>query len=136
MKNIYRSLPILSAIFCLALPAKAVIITESFTFNPAATIPENGPLGLSEIESIASTILVVDSITVDLNISRATGNPGGFNGDLFVSLSSLNGGFSVLMNRVGRTQLPSPVPFLTGYSGGGVNVIFDDLATENVNNAG
>jgi hypothetical protein len=110
--------------FWVGSPAQA-LITESFTFTPGVTIPDgNGPLGISISNAITVTdplFTSIGNVTVDLTIS---GDPaGGFNGDLFVSLTSDLGGGAVLMNRVGLDTTPP-----LGYAGGGVDVTFEDGA--------
>src|SRR4029079_14302154 len=56
---------------------------------------------------------------------------GGANGDLYATLAQDNGGFAVLMNRVGKT---SGNPF--GYADAGLSVTLDDQVGTDIHNYG
>jgi subtilisin-like proprotein convertase family protein len=61
---------------------------------------------------------LISSVTVGLDIS------GGYNGDLYAYLVGPNGGFAVLLNRVGVSNAPS----MYGYGDAGMNVTLSDSA--------
>lgn len=63
----------------------------------------------------------ISDLTVFLDIS------GGYNGDLFGYLQGDNGGYTVLLNRVGK-----PDNFGTGYDDAGFNVTFSDSAAGDI----
>lgn len=100
--------------------APAQIITQTFTYSPNAAIPDNSTVGVSDTETIATSIALITNVKLTLNI---TGNPTAYNGDFYAYLT--NGtGFCVLLNRTGRTASNS-----YGYADNGFNVTFDDAAT-------
>ncbi len=107
----------------LALPADAAVSTN-VSYNVNQTISDGNVNGLASSQEITGVGGVITSITVQLDIS------GGYNGDLYVYLSHLNG-FSVLLNRVGRTAGDS-----FGYADEGFNITFDDLAVADVHSYG
>jgi subtilisin-like proprotein convertase family protein len=84
-------------------------------------IPDGDPNGVSDTRSFSAPFTELGSVTVTLNISGP--GDGGFNGDLYVTLS-YGSGYAVLLNRVGRTAGNA-----FGYSDSGLTVIFDDAAT-------
>jgi subtilisin-like proprotein convertase family protein len=74
--------------------ATAVVI---FDYSGSSTaIPDNNANGVAFAFSYSGPSTAIGSMTVTLNIS------GGWNGDLYVYVSH-GSGFSVLMNRIGRT---------------------------------
>ena len=79
-------------------------------------IPDGDPAGLASTIHISGESGWANSLQVDLNIS------GTYNGDLYAYLVH-DGGFSVLLNRVGRTSNND-----LGYGDGGLNVTFADGA--------
>jgi subtilisin-like proprotein convertase family protein len=81
----------------------------------ATTTGTSGQL-LSTIE-VSGVEGSISDLTVFLNIS------GGYNGDLYGYLQGENGGFTVLLNRVGK---PDNLGF--GYGDAGFNVTFSDMA--------
>lgn len=100
----------------------ATTITETFTVN--ATVPDNDDLGLADYRNISAPGLTeIQSITVGLNFS------GGWNGDLYAHLVH-GSGFSVLLNRPGRT---SGDPDGAGSSG--MTILLDDGAATDVHTA-
>lgn len=104
----------------------AATYTTNFTsgFANGGTIPDANPSGWADsrtISAFGSGFRITD-INVSLNVS------GGFNGDLYAYLSYTpatggGSGFSVLLNRVGRT---GGNPF--GYGDAGFNITLDDSA--------
>lgn len=107
----------LSLVAVLALVhSSATADNESYTFNPNAPIPDNSVVGVTDSHTIASAITSITTITVSLTIT------GGFNGDYYAYLVH-SSGFSVLLNRMGRTSSND-----FGNSGSGINVTFADSA--------
>jgi subtilisin-like proprotein convertase family protein len=100
----------------------ATTITETFTVN--STIPDNDDLGLADYRNISTPGLTeIESITVGLNFT------GGWNGDLYVHLVH-GSGFSVLLNRPGRTS-GNP----DGAGSSGMTILLDDLAPTDIHTA-
>lgn len=85
-------------------------------WNVNTAIPDNDPAGLQDTRTLSGYEGVIESVEVRLTL---TGNPLAFNGDFFVSLQSANGGYAVLLNRVGRTTV-EPL----GYDHNGFDITF------------
>src|SRR6185503_4737558 len=102
--------------------ARAALI--SYTFSGInAPIPDgnaNGYQNSQTLSGLGDQENYITDVNVRLNIS------GGYNGDLYVYLTH-SSGFSVLLNRAGRTAGNS-----FGYSDPGFNVTFDDAASSDV----
>lgn len=79
-------------------------------------IPDNNSSGVASTVDFTSSIKRIGDLNVNLRIS------GGFNGDLYGYVTH-DSGFSVLLNRVGRTADNN-----LGYSDSGFDVKFDDDA--------
>ena len=90
--------------------------TNSFNYSVGAAIPDNDVSGVADIHTVVSPIYSITAIQVLLNIS------GGFNGDYYAYLMH-DPGFTVLLNRVGRTASSAD-----GYADGGFTVTFDATA--------
>jgi subtilisin-like proprotein convertase family protein len=93
----------------------------NFTFSVNAGVPDGTPLGLT----LATNLTVagaINSVTVGLDLS------GGYNGDLYAYLSGPNGGFAILLNRMGVSNNASAF----GYSDSGFNVTFSDAAANSI----
>jgi hypothetical protein len=103
-----------------ALPARALIVTESATYNPNLLIPDGSTAGVVDSRNFTSTIATITQVRVSLSIAGTPGAGDAFNGDFYVTLAH-SSGFAVLLNRAGRTALD---PF--GYTDSGFNVTFDD----------
>jgi subtilisin-like proprotein convertase family protein len=86
------------------------------TFNVNTAIPDFDETGLQDTQTISGYTNLIESVKVHLTLS---GNPLAFDGDFFVSLQCENGGYSVLLNRIGRTAIN---PF--GYNANGFDVVF------------
>lgn len=97
-----------------ALPASAAVFTFDMPGEGSA-IPDNSPSGITDTRTIDVPGIIRD-IMVTLQID------GGFNGDYYASLSH-DSGFTVLLNRVGRTA-ENP----EGYSDPGLNITFQHNA--------
>ena len=110
-----RKIAAIMALMCaLAIAAKAdTNVTYSISVN--AAIPDGNPVGLVSSTNISGLPIGITSVQVDLNIT------GGFNGDLYAYLLGPNGGFAVLLNRVGLT---AGNPF--GYGNAGFNITLAD----------
>src|SRR6266487_4650783 len=101
-----------------ALAAQAQII-ETYTFTtfggqPSVAIADGNASGVSDVRSLSSAITAIGSLTVSLNIS------GEFNGDLYAYLRH-DSGFSILLNRPGRTA-DNP----SGYGDSGLNITLSE----------
>jgi subtilisin-like proprotein convertase family protein len=94
--------------------------TFAFTngFNNSGVIPDGDPSGLAISTNLTGIAGSINNLTVSLNIS------GGFNGDLYAYLTGPNGGFAVLLNRVGVSNNAS----MFGYGDSGLNVTFSDAS--------
>ena len=69
---------------------------NSYSWSGSQIIPDNNASGLAFSFNVSGGPLVITNITIDLSIA------GGWNGDLYAYLSH-DGGFSVLLNRIGST---------------------------------
>jgi subtilisin-like proprotein convertase family protein len=100
----------------------ATNITQTFTVN--TTVPDNNDTGLADHRNISAPGLTeIESVTVGLNFT------GGWNGDLYVHLVH-GSGFSVLLNRPGRTS-GNP----DGVGSSGITILLDDLAPADIHTA-
>ena len=103
-----------------ALPARADFSTATFTTGFPTTVPDGSTVGLMDARTLTGIPFnTIQDVNVRINLS------GGWNGDLYAYLVH-NSGFSVLLNRVGRS-LAEGTSF--GYSDAGMNVTFDDQST-------
>jgi len=93
----------------------------SFTNVVNTPIPDANPNGLFSSINVSGISGELGDVTLSLTVS------GGYNGDLYAYLSGDNGGFSVLLNRVGRTSTDP-----TGYGDAGFNVTFSDFGTGDI----
>jgi subtilisin-like proprotein convertase family protein len=84
-------------------------------YNINESIPDNDVMGVQNTQTLSGYTGIVSSVDVSLTLS---GDPLAFNGDLFVSLQSANGGYAVLLNRPGRTLSAT-----LGYDNNGFDVI-------------
>jgi subtilisin-like proprotein convertase family protein len=97
----------------LAGPSARADVSASFT-SLNKTIPDGNPVGVADTETVnAGAGQQITGITLSLNIS------GGYNGDLFGYVANDSGGYTVLLNRVGRSASS-----VGGYSDSGFNVTF------------
>lgn len=85
-------------------------------FDVNQTVSDNDPTGLQNTQTLSGFDPKIDYVEAYLRLS---GNPDAFSGDYYVSLIGPNGGFSVLLNRVGRTLSSS-----LGYGDNGFDVTF------------
>jgi len=98
--------------------------TTNITFNVGQNIPDGNPNGFANAQMLSGIDGLIGNLTVSLDIS------GGYNGDLYVYLTHLSG-FSVLLNRTGRTGTDA-----FGYGDAGFSVTFDDDAVTDIHNYG
>ncbi len=91
-------------------------------WNVQAAIPDNEPMGLQDTRTLSGFTDVIGSIEVRLTL---TGDPLAYNGDFFISLQCANGGYAVLLNRVGRTEI-DPL----GYGDNGFDITFTLLGND------
>lgn len=99
--------------------------TYTTTWSGSQAIPDNNASGIAFPFSIsAPSPSYITSVTVNLNIT------GGWNGDLYAYLSH-GSGFSVLLNRVGRTALDSD-----GFGASGFNISLADSNVTDIHNFG
>ena len=96
--------------------------TTNFSFNVNQMVPDNDANGLALATNLTVTGGSISLVTVDLTMT------GGYNGDLYAYLTGPNGGFAVLLNRVGVSNTASAF----GYSDAGFNVIFADAASSSI----
>ncbi len=96
-----------------------LVETYSFTTfgtEPSLAIADGNASGVSDQRTLSSAITAIGSLTVSLDLS------GEFNGDLYAYLRH-DSGFSVLLNRAGRTE-GDPA----GYSDSGFTITLSDSA--------
>lgn len=96
-------------------PAVATTVI-SHTWEIDASVPDNNTLGWSDTRFIDSTAGSILDVQVHLRLS------GGFNGDLYAYLAH-DSGFTILLNRPGRTADNPDGSFTTG-----VDAVFSSAA--------
>lgn len=97
--------------------------TSNYTFSANQAIPDADASGLAVTANLSGlTEGPILDVNVTLNIT------GGFNGDLYAYLAGPNGGFAVLLNRVGVSNNASAF----GYSTAGLNVTLDNAAANSI----
>ena len=113
----------LAALIAMAGCVSHIAVADVFSFTNNLAIPDGQPAGVSDVQTISSSVSQIGSLLVSLNIT------GDFNGDLYCYLEHDNA-LSVLLNRPGRT---TNNPF--GYSDSGFNITLMDPATNgNIHN--
>jgi subtilisin-like proprotein convertase family protein len=116
-----QTLAILAILAALAPIARADFYTTTFSsgFANSGSIPDGSLVGMQDTRTLSGvTFNSISDVDVHLTIS------GSWNGDLYGYLVH-SSGFTVLLNRVGRTSSSS-----FGYSDGGFSVTFDDQASQ------
>ena len=108
----------LTVVMIVAAASAALADTTNLTMEVGSMIPDNDPNGLVLATNLTGISGGITDVTVGLNTS------GGYNGDLYAYLVGPNGGFAVLLNRVGIGNGNT-----TGYSDSGFNITFDDSGT-------
>lgn len=117
-------LPLASALV-LPQPSLHAQHTENYSFTIGQIIPDNDPTGLNSTQTLSSLIGSITNVQVTLTIA------GGLNGDYYAFLLHSTGGgdgFSVLLNRVGRTSGNSDGYADTGFT----TVTFDGSAINDI----
>jgi subtilisin-like proprotein convertase family protein len=90
------------------------------------TIPDGNPSGLTLATDVSGMSGPISDVSLSLTISSAPGSTA-YNGDLYAYLAGPNGGFSVLLNRVG---VGTGNAF--GYGNTGMDVTFTIGALSNI----
>lgn len=125
MKTI-KTIKLIGAAVALALGSLGAVgqtVQSNYTFSVNEAVPANNVLGLTLAENLTlPSNLSISSVEVGLDIS------GGYNGDLYAYLAGPDGGFAVLLNRVGVSNSASEF----GYSDSGMNVNFEDSAANDI----
>lgn len=106
----------LPLILCRVLDAATTKV--DFTVN--STIPDSNPTGLADNRIVVSGITELTEVEIHLEIS------GGWNGDLYAHLVHETG-FSVLLNRPGRTEVKD-----AGSHASGLSVVLSDSAVADI----
>lgn len=70
--------------------------TVNYTYTVNTPVPDNSSLGLTNTQHVTTAITSISEVTVQLSMS------GGWSGDMYAYLTH-DGGFSVLLNRPGRS---------------------------------
>ena len=101
--------------------AVAQTTENTYTFSVNQLVPDANVNGLSMTTNLSMSGNI-SAVTVGLDIT------GGYNGDLFAFLSGPNGGYAVLLNRVGVSNNASSF----GYGNQGFNVTLSDSAANDI----
>jgi subtilisin-like proprotein convertase family protein len=118
-----RQLMAMTAAMALVAGVARAQITNSFSFNVNEAVPDGNALGLTVETNLTVPGGLISSVTLSLNLL------GGYNGDIYAYLRGPNGGFAVLLNRVGISGVSGNS---TGYSNTGFNLTFDGTATDDI----
>src|SRR5580698_428263 len=105
------------AFAALAACTHQIAVADIFSFTNNLPVPDGQAAGVSDVETVSSSVSQIGSVEIGLNIS------GNFNGDLYAYVEHDNA-LSVLLNRPGRTAANS-----FGYPDSGFNIILSDSAT-------
>ena len=92
---------------------------QTYSNNVNSAISDGNPVGFASSITVSGLSNIISSIQVNLDIT------GGFNGDLYAYLLGPQGGFAVLLNRVGTS---SGNPF--SYSDAGFNITLSSGAPD------
>ena len=98
----------------------------SFTNTVNQAVPDGNPSGLTLAANLTGMSGPISDISLSLNIGSASGSTA-YNGDLYAYLAGPNGGYSVLLNRVGVGTGNS-----FGYGDAGMDVTFALGAASNI----
>ena len=106
-----------------AATAMAQTKETSYTFLVNQLVPDANKNGLFMTTNLSiAGATTINAVTVSLDIT------GGYNGDLFAFLSGPNGGYAVLLNRVGVSNDASSF----GYGNHGFDIVLSDSAANDV----
>jgi hypothetical protein len=97
----------------------------SFTKQPNDLIPEGNPTEYSSTIDVTGVAGWLTNVTVSLTVT------GGYTGDYYSYLSCDNGGFAVLLNRVGKMSTNA-----VSYEDIGLSITLDDRAAADVHTYG
>jgi subtilisin-like proprotein convertase family protein len=115
----FRASILLAVAFGCVFNASATLYTSSFSsgFANGGVVLDGNTTGWSDTRTLSGIDApIITDVNVSINLT------GGYNGDLYAYLVH-DSGFSVLLNRVGRTSGNS-----FGYGNSGFNITFDDSA--------
>ncbi len=110
-----RTLGAFITLICLLAQGARADTNVTYFIPVNVTIPDGNPVGIVSTTNLSGLTTGITSVQLDLHIT------GGFNGDLYAYLLGPNGGFAVLLNRVG---LAGGNPF--GYGDSGLNITLAD----------
>jgi hypothetical protein len=100
-----------------------VLITQSEA--PGVLVPDGDERGVSRTLEVSAPGLTISDVNLTLTLA---GDASAWNGDLYAWLRHESGGFSVLLNRPGRTATNPD-----GYADRGLlDVVFDDAAAGDI----
>jgi subtilisin-like proprotein convertase family protein len=85
-----------------------------FNFQVNQAIPDADPNGVALSGNVSGLAGTISGVTVSLNLTN------GYNGDFYAYLTGPNGGYAVLLNRVGVSNNVTA----TGYANPGLDVTF------------
>lgn len=97
--------------------AGSYVFTWENGFENAGVVPDGNVAGWSDIRTLSG---ITEISVIDVNVALTLS--GGWNGDLYAYLTH-SSGFSVLLNRAGRTFGSE-----FGYADAGLDLLFDDAA--------
>lgn len=104
----------------LAVGVQAQTATNVFQQTENALIPDANPTGFYSLNTVSGLAGPIQSVEVSVDIT------GGFNGDLYAYLA-FSDGFSVLLNRVGKSNSDA-----FGYDDSGCHLTFSDSAATDI----
>lgn len=113
---------ILASLMALWAAAALADTTTSYTFSANQTVPDANPTGLTLSTNLTVSGGNITGLSITLNITN------GFNGDLYAYLVGPNGGFAVLLNRVGVSNNAS----MFGYSDAGFDITLTDSGASDI----
>jgi subtilisin-like proprotein convertase family protein len=122
--KIRSSLAAVAVVFWTA--AAAAQNNYSFTNVVNQTVPDGNQSGLTLAANVGGVSGPISDISLSLNVGSASGSTA-YNGDLYAYLAGPNGGFSVLLDRVG---VGTGNTF--GYGDHGIDVTFSLGALSNI----
>ena len=123
MKSLQTVLSCAALLICSCLGLRAAS-TDTATYTPNETIPDNDLNGISDTHTFTTSIESISDITISLDIS------GGYAGDYYAYLRHGDSTFAVLLNRIGRTGADN-----FGLIGSGFNITLSSTAPGDVHNA-
>jgi subtilisin-like proprotein convertase family protein len=119
MKQIKLSLLTVLAVLWAGVASAQVTNNYSFNVDVNQNVTDANASGLTSVGSFTGMVGEISDISVSLNLGNAAGDMA-FNGDLYAYLTGPNGGYAVLLNRVGVSGTGTPF----GYSDTGFKMTF------------